>query len=172
MLFRSVPKKRVIGYKLAHTEKLPLNSFEYPDGKKVDVATVFQVWTKVNTDKIKIKEKPTCKEFIRVYSLSDGGTPSSTRNKKMLNKCDVYLPSTCFSGMKAYNSFEELPNRRGYGVVINKNKKELLDLFFNKIDWEKTSFHATNSSLNLRTSIIEDEIIKYGFKDKEKQITL
>ena len=27
------------------------------------------------------------------------------RNKKMIEKCDVYLPSTTFSGMKAYRFF-------------------------------------------------------------------
>jgi len=37
------PKKRVEGYELIHSEKLPLESFEYPDGKKVKVATYFQV---------------------------------------------------------------------------------------------------------------------------------
>jgi hypothetical protein len=126
---KGVPMKRVKGYKLAHSEKLPINSFEYPDGKPVDVATIFQVWTKINTNKIKRENKKTCKNFIRVYSLSDGGTPSSTRNKKMLNNCDIYLPSTCFSGMKAYNSFNELPNQRGYGVVFYKDKKKLIKLF-------------------------------------------
>ena len=28
---------------------------------------------------------------IKVYSLSDGGTPSTTRNKDMLYSCDIYL---------------------------------------------------------------------------------
>ncbi|MBU4308817.1 MAG: restriction endonuclease subunit M [Nanoarchaeota archaeon] len=165
---KGVPKKRVLGYQLAHTEKLPLNSFEYPDGRKIDIATIFQVWTKINTDKIKIKKIENCKTFIKVYSLSDGGTPSSTRNKKMLNKCDVYLPSTCFSGMKTYNSFEELPNRRGYGIVILKDKEKLKNILLKEIDWEKVSFLGTNSSLNLRTSLIENELIKRGFKDKAK----
>jgi len=161
---KGVPMKRVIGYKLAHTEKLPINSFEYPDGKPVDVATIFQVWTKINTDKIKIEKKKTCKNFIRVYSLSDGGTPSSTRNKKMLNKCDIYLPSTCFSGMKAYKSFNELPNQRGYGVVFYKDKEKFINLF-SDINWEEIAFKATNSSLNLRTDLIENELIKRGYID-------
>ena len=51
--------------------------------------------------------------------------PSSTRNKNMLDKCDVYLPSTTYKDMKAFDSFEELPHRRGYGVVILKNKREI-----------------------------------------------
>ena len=162
---KGVPMTRVYGYKLAYTEKLPLNSFEYPNGEKVEVATIFQVWTKINTNKIKIEQKKTCRSFIKVYSLSDGGTPSSTRNKNMLDKCDLYLPSTCFSGMKTYNSFEELPNRRGYGVVFLKDKNKLKNIFLD-INWKEVAFLSTNSAINLRTDLIENELIKRGYYDK------
>ncbi len=157
---------RVKGFKLAHSEKLPLNSFEYPNGEPVNIATIFQIWTKINTDKITLEHIKSCKSIVRVYSLSDGGTPSSTRNKKMLDKCDVYLPSTCFSGMRAYNSFEELPNKRGYGVVFYKNKDVLLEAFFEKINWNNVAFLSTNSAINLRTDLIENEIVKLGFYNK------
>ena len=163
---KGVPMTRVKGYKLAHTENLPRNSYEYPDGSLVDVATIFQVWTKVNTDKIKVQEVKKCDTYAKVYSLSDGGTPSSTRNKKMLNACDVYLPSTCFKGMRAYDNFESLPNKRGYGVVFKKNKKELTDLFYNKIKWDEVAFTSTNGALNLRTDLIMNQIIKGGFFDE------
>ncbi len=163
---KGVPMTRVLGYKLAHTEKLPLNSFEYPDGEKVNIATIFQVWTKINIDKIRVEKKKQCKTFIRVYSLSDGGTPSSTRNKKMLDKCDVYLPSTCFKGMQAYSSFDELPNKRGYGILFLREKDKLADLFFNKIKWQNIAFLSTNSAINLRTDLIENEVINNGFYDK------
>lgn len=163
---KGVPMKRVKGYRLAYTENLPRDSYEYPNGDLVDVATIFQVWVKINTDKIESEEIKTCDTFAKVYSLSDGGTPSSTRNKKMLDKCDVYLPSTCFKGMKAYKSFQELPNKRGYGIVFKKNIKELKKLFFNDIDWEKVSFESTNGALNLRTDLIMNQIIEGGYIDE------
>lgn len=158
-------KDRVKGYKLAYSENLPLNSFEYPNGKKVSVATIFQIWTKVNVDKIKFIKRETCKSFIKIYSLSNGSTSSSIRNKNMLYKCDVYLPSTCFSKMGAYSNFDELPNKRGYGVVFLKNKNILKNIFYNKINWKKEAFLSTNSALNLRTSIIENALIKQGVID-------
>lgn len=163
---KGVPMTRVKGYRLVYTENLPRNSYEYPDGSLVDVATVFQVWTKVNIDKIKSEEVKKCDTYAKVYSLSDGGTPSSTRNKKMLDACDVYLPSTCFKGMIAYDNFESLPNRRGYGVVFKRNREELMDLFYNKINWEEVSFTSTNGALNLRTDLIMNQIIKGGFVDE------
>ena len=163
---KGVPMTRVKGYKLAYTENLPRNSYEYPDGSLVDVATIFQVWTKVNTDRIKVEEKKSCDTYAKVYSLSDGGTPSSTRNKNMLNACDVYLPSTCFKGMKAYDSFEKLPNRRGYGVVFKKENSKLKEMFYEKINWEEAAFVSTNGALNLRTDLILNQIIKGGFVDE------
>ena len=156
--------KRVRGYVLAHSEKLPLNSFQYPDGKEVSVATVFQVWTKINADKIRRPKPKTCNSYVRVYSLSDGGTPATTRNKRMLDKCDVYLPSTCFGGMRAYPSFESLPHRRGYGVVIFRQKPKIKKIL-EKHDWKKTAFLSTNSALNLRRGLIENAVAAAGFCD-------
>ena len=75
----------------------------------------------------------------------------------MIDKCDVYLPSTCFSGMKAYKSFYDLPNKRGYGIVIldKKNKNKILQKMQN-VDWSKDyAFLSTNSALNLRSSLIK-----------------
>lgn len=162
---KGVAGKRVIGYKLAHNEHLPPNSFMYPDGTDIQINTVFQVWTKINTDRIKIKPSKTCRNFIDIYSLSDGGLPANTRNKDMIEKCDVYLPSTTFTGMKVYKSFYDLPHERGYGVVIKRDKKEIKNILCNT-DWEKTAFLSTNSALNLRTSLIENVIIKAGYFDK------
>lgn len=158
------PAKRIYGYTLAHTENLPANSFTYPDGRNVNVSAIFQVYTRINVDKVNIPKKKTCKKYIRVYSLSDGGSPSSTRNKKMLDKCDIYLPSTCFTGMQIYNSFEDLPHRRGYGVVIYKSKREIKKIL-NDVSWEEVAFRSTNGALNLRTSLIEQVLIDEGYHD-------
>lgn len=167
------PKARVKNFQLAHSQKLPKNSFIYPNGREVEVATLFQIWVRSDiADSLKLKQErqKTCKEYIKVYSLSDGGTPSSTRNKKMLYICDAYLPSTCFHSktrpqMKLYESFESLPHRRGYGLVILK-ERDMVIKALQSIDWVKASFLGTNSSLNLRTSLIEQALIQKGFCDK------
>ena len=171
------PKKRVRDFTLVHSEKLPLDSFVYPNGKGVEVATLFQIWAhkrliENKTLNIAPNAPKTCKDYIKIYSLSDGGTSSSTRNKAMLYKCDLYLPSTCFhsSGkpqMKIYEDFESLPHRRGYGIVILRDKMRVREAL-KSIDWVKISFLGTNSSLNLRTSLIEEALIDMGFCDKYK----
>lgn len=162
---KGVPGKRVRGYRLAHTENLPDASFQYPDGRDVAVSSIFQVWSKINTDKIRKPRKKACNQFIKVYSLSDGGTPASTRNKAMLYNCDIYLPSTCFTGMHIYNDFEALPHRRGYGVKILQNKRAIKTLF-KQCRLDEVAFRSTNGALNLRTSLIESIVINGGYYDK------
>ena len=162
---KGVPAKRVDSrYRLAHRERLAPDSFMYPDGKSVNISTVFQVWTAVNTEFVERESRKTCNTYIKVYSLSDGGTPASTRNKNMIGKCDVYLPSTCFSNMQAFLNYEELPHRRGYGLVIYQDKEEITDALLRN-NWEQTAFPSTNGALNLRTSLIENVVIEAGYFD-------
>ena len=82
----------------------------------------------------------------------------------MIGKCDAYLPSTCFSGMKAYRSFGELPNRRGYGVVIHKSKRRVENILMQQ-DWKQVAFPSTNGALNLRRSLIEGVLTSQGLHD-------
>lgn len=148
-------KSRVNGLNLIHNETIT-PKFYYPDNNEVDVNVVFQIWSKlhrIEEDKIDLKN------IIKLYSLSDGGTPGSTRNKKHLYTCDYYLPSTCFGGesVKVYKKFEELPHRRGYGIVSILNKN-IMDEVVNSIDWMDAAFKSTNGAFNLRFDIIENEI--------------
>ncbi len=152
---KGVPRKRVKGLNLIHSEKID-NKYEFhePDGKEIKINVIFQIWSKHhNNEKYDIKEIK--KDILTVYSLSDGGTPSSTRNKNMLDKCDIYLPSTCFGkeNMRYYNSFEELPNRKGYGIVFKKNKETNIKKF-KETDWSEKAYLSTNSAYNIRTSQI------------------
>lgn len=153
---KGVPRKRVKGFYLLYSEKLN-TSFKSPEGKDINVECIFQVWSKFHkNEEYNIIQNDST--IIKIYSLSDGGTPSTTRNKKMFYKCDAYLPSTCFGkdNMKYYSSFDTLPRKKGYGVVFNKNKEDNLKKFKN-INWSTIAFLSTNSAYNIRSSQIINE---------------
>jgi hypothetical protein len=116
------PRKRVKGYNLVYSEGLSA-MFYSPDNKDVKVNGVFQIWSK-HTSNPKYTINLNSEENMKVYSLSDGGTIASTRNKDMIGKCEIYLPSTCFGkeNMKIYKTFEELPGKKGYGIVFFTEK--------------------------------------------------
>lgn len=147
------PRKRVIGYNLVYSETLSA-LFYSPENQEVKVNGVFQIWSKF-TKNAKYDLTVQSEENMKVYSLSDGGTVSSTRNKDMIGKCDIYLPSTCFGkdNMRLYNSFDELPGKKGYGVVFFKNRDEMIAKA-KTVDWSTVSFLSTNSAYNLRSSIV------------------
>ena len=150
---KGVPRKRVEGLNLIHSEKID-TEFESPDGKAIKIECIYQIWSKYKKNVLyDIQELDN--SIIKIYSLSDGGTPSTTRNKKMFNKCDIYLPSTCFGkdNMKYYNSFSELPRKKGYGIVFNEDKIKNVEKF-KKIDWSVVAFLSTNSAYNIRSSQI------------------
>jgi hypothetical protein len=153
------PRKRVIGYNLIHSEKLSSTYFYYPNKTNVNVNVVFQIWSKHLSSPPEYNIKASNQDILKVYSLSDGGTVSTIRNKKMINKCDIYLPSTCFgNAMKVYSSFYDLPNHKGYGVVFLKNKTDMIKKSYS-IDWKSVGFLSTNSAINLRTSLIVAQFI-------------
>ena len=150
---KGVPRKRVKGYNLIHSVKLESNFYE-PSGNAIKINTIFQVWSKHHTNTLYDIKNYTNEKMV-VYSMSDGGTVATTRNKNMIGKCDVYLPSTCFGieNMKCYDNFEKLPGKKGYGIVFTDNKSEMIDKMVN-IEWNKISFLSTNSAYNLRSSQI------------------
>jgi hypothetical protein len=156
---KGVPRKRVEGLNLLHSEKLNTN-FETPNGKNINVECIFQIWSKYhkNNNYVITNKNST---IIKIYSLSDGGTSSTTRNKKMFYGCDVYLPSTCFGkeNMKYYSSFDTLPRKKGYGIVFLKNKEDNLRKF-KEIDWSNIAFLSTNSAYNIRSSQIINEFME------------
>ena len=154
------PRKRVKGYHLIYSEGLSA-MFYSPDNQSVKVNGVFQIWSKHTSNPdyaIKANTEENMK-IMKVYSLSNGGTIATTRNKDMIGKCDIYLPSTCFGkdNMRIYKSFEDLPGKKGYGVVFFADKAAVKADMIKKaeaIEWTAVSFLSTNSAYNLRTSII------------------
>ena len=152
---KGCPRKRVKGYNLIYSEKLS-GIFHTPEKLDVNINCVFQIWSKYKSNNnfiINSNEN----DKIKIYSLSDGGTIATTRNKNMLDKCDIYIPSTCFGKdtMKLYSSFNDLPNRKGYGVVFIKDKENMIKKS-KTINWGNIAFLSSNSAYNLRTSLILD----------------
>lgn len=153
---KGVPRKRVMGLNLIHSQKID-SAFFNPLGKSVHVNCIFQVWSKYHSNEMyDIKQIDEC--VIKIYSLSDGGTPSTTRNKKMHGKCDMYIPSTCFGkeNMRYYETFDTLPRKKGYGILFLKNKHDNI-MKFKSIDWSSVAFVSTNGAYNIRASQISKQ---------------
>lgn len=148
-------KSRVKGMSLIHSEVID-SDFYYPGGKTVKVNVVFQIWSRLHKSN---EKKVDLSGVIKLLSLSDGGTPDTTRNKRYHYSCDYYLPSTCFGkeNMKVYSSFNDLPQKRGYGIMIKSNYR-IVSSVIESIDWSSASFVSTNGAYNLRFDLIQKSI--------------
>ena len=151
---KGVPRKRVVkGFNLIHSTKI-ISDFYEPCGNCIKINTIFQIWSKKHNNNLyNIIDHTNNK--MRIYSMSNGGTISSTRNKFMIGKCDIYIPSTCFGkeNMKCYMNFEDLPGKKGYGILFTNNKSDMINKMLNT-EWNKIAFLSTNSAYNLRSSQI------------------
>jgi hypothetical protein len=50
-------------------------------------------------------------------------------------------------------NFEDLPGKKGYGILFTEDKSSMIDKMLN-IEWNKIAFLSTNSAYNLRSSQI------------------
>lgn len=162
-------KNRVKNFNLIHSENINPD-FYYTDGTHVKVNVVFQIWSKFNKINEETKQS---KSFIQLYSISDGPNSSQIRNKKMIGKCDFYLPITCFgeTNMKIYENFYELPKKMGIGIILKKDKDNLNNFLY-KTKWPEVAFQSTNGAYNLRFDLIYTHLINNGFIDEEKNTIL
>ena len=161
---KGAPRKRAAGCQLLHTAALPDRSFVRPDGAEADISAVFQVWAGAALAPETAESPPSCRTYLDIYSVSDGGTPDTTRTRDKIGLCALYLPSTCYRGMRVYRDFEDLPERRGYGVIVKKERAGVIAALVGA-DWEAAAFRSTNGALNLRRSLIAEVAVRAGFTD-------
>mgnify|MGYP003668644254 CR=1 FL=1 len=150
---RGTPMLRVNKeFNLVLSERLNGEIFYYPNGEKVKVECIFQIWSKTLKAKNELVNEVN-EDILKIYSLSNGATKENKRNIKMIGNCDIYIPSTCFQKekFKWYSSFDELPGKKGYGIVF-KNKIDIVKCM--KIKWNTKAFLSTNGSYNIRRSQI------------------
>ena len=55
--------------------------------------------------------------------------------------------------MEVKYDFEDLPHRRGYGIICLIDRK-FMDSVMESINWEESSFKSTNGAMNLRHDLI------------------
>ena len=76
------------------------------------------------------------------------------RKEFLIERDGLRVISKSISGSSEdYYDFEELPHRRGYGIVVLSNKNNIRSSI-EDADWKEISFMSTNGAYNLRTDLI------------------
>jgi len=142
---------RVYNGHLIYNKPLKKNSFYLPDNnKKVNVATVFQIWKKGKNKDVFINYDVS--EYVEIYTVCSSPTRLCGMDK--LDQYDCYLASTFYKNTHVVYSFEEVKYGSGYGLIIKKEKEKILKILSNA-NWGDYSSVATNNCNHLRMHSIK-----------------
>ena len=152
--------KRVAGGHLIHSIVLEDEKFYSPDiDKEIKINTLFQIWKKGEGPSY-FKEFD-ISEFIDIYSVSSD--PKRWCGMDKLDLYDCYVDSSFYDKIIGTKySFDDVKYGVGYGLVIKKNKKEILKALEN-INWAEYSSIATNSVKHIRIHSIEKCLHDLGY---------
>lgn len=138
--------KRVKGAGLIHSEKLPSNVFYMPDtGDGMSVNTVFQVWAK--GIKNKVFNDYDVSEYVDIYTCCS--SPERYCGLGRGRKYDCFIASTFYRSVSIVNKFEDVLYGSGYGLIIKKEKRKIMNLL-KETDWLEYCSDATNHCKHLR----------------------
>ena len=129
------PKYRIPNMKLVHSEELANNVFRNPDDTTFKANTVWQIWEK------RAKPKQMKPDTYKHDQYVDLHTVDLRKERqcglKYMDDYDFFLQRSFFSKPpKPVLNFSEVNYTSGYGFIVKKNKKKILDIL-NITDWTK-----------------------------------
>ena len=157
---RGSAKHRVKGMQLVHSEIISSDSFFEPNGKKRKVNTLWQIWKKGENI---IAPKVSCKEWVDIFTVD-------LRKERLcgqvkMDKADFFLQRTYYKEPpKLVKNFSEVKYTCGYGFIIKKDKKAIIDAL-NNTDWEKYCNLAAHNCKHISMYHIERALVEKGFID-------
>ena len=161
---KSNVKDRVKGFHLVHQSPLPHDSFIDIDGKTVKINALWQIWKKGNTIK---KAGKTCNDYIDLFTV-DLRKERKCGHKRM-NEADFFLQRTFYTEPpKLVKRFDEVKYVCGYGIVLKKNRNEVLKVLQNA-NWKKYSNLAMHNCKHISMEHIRKALINAGFIDSKQR---
>ena len=129
------PKNRVTGMTLVHSEALSGDVFMLPNGDRATVNTLWQIWKKGKTPIA--PDLSACDEYVELFTVDQRKERLCGAEK--MKGCNVFLQRTFFkTPTKIVNDFSKVKYSCGYGFIIKKDKKKVMEILRNA-DWVKYS---------------------------------
>lgn len=154
------PKHRVEGLKLVHTENLPQDSFVDENGKSVRINALWQVWQRgVNNT----GTAPTCGQWIDLFTV-DNRKERLCGQERMV-EADYFLQRTFYNEVpKLVRQFNDVKYVCGYGIVIKKDRRKVVDLLL-RTDWREYSNLAAHNCRHISMYHIRKALTDAGLID-------
>jgi len=135
------PKNRVAGMTLVHSEKLSGDLFALPNGEKIQVNTLWQIWKK--GDAPALPDLSAADDFIDLFTVDL--RKERLCGMKRIDDCNIFLQRTYFNRPPTLvNNFSKVKYVCGYGIIIKKDKRKVKKIL-KGIDWNRYSNLATHN---------------------------
>lgn len=149
------PKNRVIGMTLVHSEKLSGDLFVRPNGDKIQVNTLWQIWKK--GDAPALPDLSRANEYIDLFTVDL--RKERLCGMKRIDDCNTFLQRTYFNTPPTLvNNFSKVKYVCGYGIIIKKDKIRVKNIL-KDIDWNKYSNLATHNCRHISMYHIRQALI-------------
>ena len=162
---------RVKNGHLIHSEILESEKFFSPDNnKEIKINTLFQIWKR--GDGNSIFKNYDISEYADIKTINSD--PNRYCGMAFINDYDFFIHSSFYgngSDIKIVSSFNEVKYNAGYGIILKKEKKFILEKI-KKVDWSEYSSVATNSCRHIRKHHIEKLFYDLGYGVEATQNTI
>ena len=149
------PKNRVRGMTLVHSEQISGDVFIKPNGEKIKVNTLWQIWKKGEAPPL--PDLSLADEYIDLFTVDYRKERLCGMSK--VDKCNVFLQRSYFSNPpKIVKDFSKVKYICGYGIIIKKEKRKIKNIL-NNIDWSKYNNLATSNVKHISMYHIKKAII-------------
>ncbi len=154
------PKHRVEGLRLVHTEHLPQASFVDVLGNPRKINALWQVWQRgVNN----AKNAATCDQWLDLFTVDN--RKERLCGQERMGDADYFLQRTFYQDPPSLvRNFSEVRYVCGYGMVIKKDREEVLDVL-QRADWKKYSNLAAHNCRHISMYHIRKVLTDAGFID-------
>ena len=155
--------KRVKNASLLYSAKLENSAFYTSPLKQTKVNTIFQIWKKGQTKPI--FSNYDVSEFVNIYTVCSA--PSRFCGLGRGRKYDCFIASTFYSDIKIVKNFAEVKYGSGYGIIIKKCHKKIMELLENT-NWQNYCSDATNHCKHIRMHYIKKVLFQNGVGKKNE----
>ena len=154
------PKHRVTGLRLVTMDVLPYDSFIDADGRPAKINALWQVWQRgVNNS----KSAPSCDSWIELFTVDNRKERLCGQEK--MKDADYFLQRTFYKDPPTLvTTFNQVRYVCGYGIIIKKDKKDVVDLLLNT-DWTNYSNLAAHNCRHISMYHIQRALTDAGMID-------
>ena len=140
---------------LVHSEKLSGDLFICPNGEKIQVNTLWQIWKKGNAPAL--PDLSACDDFIELFTVDK--RKERLCGMKKIDKCNTFLQRTYFGNPPILvRNFSEVIYGCGYGIIIKKEKRKVKKIL-KGINWNKYSNLAVHNCRHISMYHIKQALL-------------